>query len=150
MGDRKAVIFTVNHTIDDNLHPGYLPGVEKALAALSADGWLRIAIHHDPGQADVTLAYISKMLKRQLELSYVTVCGHKRGDRCLCGKPSPFLVQKAMAAMRVEPEDCVFVGSSYDDVSMGRAAGIARVHFVIPDTSGFKDIAEKEILKCFI
>ncbi len=143
---RKAVVFTVNHTIDDNLHPKYLPGVEEALKALRQRGWLTIAIHHDPGQTEGTLMYIAKMLKRDLFLDYVVLCGHKRDEKCLCGKPAPYLIAKALSAMRVEPKDCVFVGSSYEDVSMGRAAGIERTHFVVPDTSGFSDILKKEQL----
>lgn len=143
---RRAVVFTVNHTIDDNLHPGYLPGVSVALERLRDRGWETVAIHHDPGQTEETMHYIAKTLKRQLPISFVALCGHKKEDRCLCGKPSSYLVLKAMTATQVEPENCVFVGSSYDDVSMARAAGIPKVHFVVPDTSGFHDILMKEQL----
>lgn len=147
---RKAVIFTVKHTIDDEKTPGYLPGVENVLAELRAQGWLTGAIHQAPGTPDDVLSYIAKMLRRQLTIDYVATCGHARNVNCLCGKPRPYLVNKVMAFLKVEPEDCVFVGASYEDVSMGRAAGVRRVYFVIPDTSGFSDVLRKELLACII
>ncbi len=136
----KAVIFTIKHTIDDDRQPDYLPGVRGAMAALKKKGFLRIGIYHSPGENEAVLAYIAKMLKRELELSYVAVCGHTADEKCLCAKPSPRLVQEAMRAMLVDPEESTFIGASYDDVSMGRAAGIPKVHFVIPDTSGFAGV----------
>jgi histidinol phosphatase-like enzyme len=144
MGTRRAVVFTINHTVDDDKTPGYLPGVLQAVDRAKNLGWLLIGVYHDE-QPEETMNYIARMLKRELRLNYINTCGHGRNDVCLCGKPQPYLVNKALAVMQVDPEDCIFIGSSYDDVSMGRAAGIERTHFVVPDTAGFRDVLEREI-----
>lgn len=39
-------------------------------------------------------------------------------------KPDPFLVQRAIALLRVHSDDCIFVGDSVSDVQAGNAAGV--------------------------
>lgn len=45
-------------------------------------------------------------------------------------KPSPHLLQKAVSALHVEPNRCVFLGDSLTDVQAARAAGIACIGYV--------------------
>jgi len=142
----RAVFFTVKYTIDDDEHPGYLPGVAAAMDAICGAGLLRIAIHHSPGTPEVALHYIAKMFKRELGLSYFASCGHWENEKCLCRKPSPLLIHTAAKAMKVDIGNSFFVGASYDDVSMARAAGIGNVSFVVPNTSGFSDVVRSVIL----
>jgi len=143
---RRAVFFTVKSTIDDGEHPGYLPGVAAAMDALCGADLLRIAIHHHPGMEEAIQHYVAKMLKRELGISYSGTCGHWPHEKCICAKPSPMLILGAAKAMNVDLANSFFVGASYDDVSMARAAGIGSVSFVVPNTGGFSDVVRSVIL----
>lgn len=142
---KRALFFTVKYTIDDDTHPDYLPGVAAAMDAACGAGLLRIAIHHEPGD-EALHSYLAKMLKRELGVSYFAFCGHGKDDGCLCQKPSPMLILRAAKAMGVATAHSAFVGSSYDDVGMARAADIAQVNFVVPNTGGFADAVHRVVL----
>lgn len=139
---RKALIFSVMGTVlrEDR---AYLPGVEYFAHDARKYGWVLLAVHQVPGELERRQQEVSRRLKQDLGVAYTGLCGHTADVRCLCHRPQPFLVQKVMAWARIEPENCVFIGSRPEDIYMAKAAEIKRVHFAIPNTAGFADIVRK-------
>ena len=57
----------------------------------------------------------------------MVVCPHGPDDRCGCRKPQPGLIDRAAAALGVEPAACVVVGDIGADVEAAVAAGARAV-----------------------
>lgn len=52
--------------------------------------------------------------------------GIGRGPDVLIGKPSPFMVERALERAALPPERCIMIGDTVDiDIRMGKAAGLA-------------------------
>jgi phosphoglycolate phosphatase len=49
---------------------------------------------------------------------------HVQGTDGFPSKPEPIVLQKAMAALGVEPADCLMIGDSVPDIVAARAAGV--------------------------
>ena len=49
---------------------------------------------------------------------------HVQGTDGFPSKPEPEVLRRAMAALRVGPEDCVMIGDSVPDMIAGKAAGV--------------------------
>jgi D-glycero-D-manno-heptose 1,7-bisphosphate phosphatase len=44
--------------------------------------------------------------------------------KCLCRKPSPLLVQRAMARFNIDPAQSYLIGDRESDMATARAAGV--------------------------
>ena len=56
------------------------------------------------------------------------VCGGDTAER----KPHPAPLRKALRLMKLEPEECVYVGDTPEDLAMARAAGMRAIAFLGP------------------
>jgi phosphoglycolate phosphatase len=62
---------------------------------------------------------------------------HVQGTDGFPSKPEPIVLQKAMAALGVEPGDCLMIGDSVPDIVAARAAGVK----VCAVSYGYGDVA---------
>jgi histidinol phosphatase-like enzyme len=145
-GGRKAVFMTHWETIAPHFGADYLPGVETACRRLKDAGFMLVVVEREAGVLERDLATYRRKLKTDLGIGQVLICNHRDDERCICAPPSQYLINTCLLAHRINPLESNFIGSSYEDVSMGRAAGIGEVYFVVPNTTGFADVTER-ILK---
>jgi HAD superfamily hydrolase (TIGR01509 family) len=94
---------------------------------------------------------IVQALKREFLLALVTSGNRRRVRRqlrefkladsfsvCVCGedaplkKPHPAPLQLALERLRMEPEECVYVGDTPEDVEMARRAGVRPIGILGP------------------
>ena len=70
----------------------------------------------------------SELKKENLVLTDIYYCPHhpSRG-RCLCRKPEPILLEKAIARYNVDVKTSYFVGDSHRDVEAGKKVGIKTI-----------------------
>ena len=144
---QRAVFIDRDGVINDNQDHYYIyrvedfqlnPGVLEALIALKARGFLLILISNQGGisrglfsQEDVEELHdhLCKLLFREgLTLDEIYYCPHHhRMEQCLCRKPLPLMLQKAMAKFDIDPEQSYFIGDSEHDVEAGKAAGVKTI-----------------------
>jgi D-glycero-D-manno-heptose 1,7-bisphosphate phosphatase len=60
-----------------------------------------------------------------IELDEIFYCPHHSdNENCLCRKPLPLLLEKAIARFNVDKENSWFIGDSGRDIEAGNAAGV--------------------------
>lgn len=115
-------------SIDDVLIPD---GVEAALGALRAAGYIIIAVTNQPGVARGTTSRssvekINTYLKNALPIEAMYTCFHD-GDSCACRKPRPGLILEAGRDYELDLNRSWLIGDRWVDVAAGRAAGVRTV-----------------------
>jgi D-glycero-D-manno-heptose 1,7-bisphosphate phosphatase len=105
-----------------------LPGVERALAALSAAGFRLIVVSNQPDVARGTTSReaveaINRRLAAVLPIDRFIVCYHDSGDGCACRKPRPGMLHAGAKALGVDLAASYMVGDRWRDVEAGEAAG---------------------------
>ena len=102
---------------------GPIAGVRDVIAQLDKEGHV-IAVVTNNGAKPVTDFLIEHHL-----VAFVDAVIGRDPTRPEQLKPSPVLVERALAVLEVEPSHAVFIGDSISDVEAGRAAGVAVVGF---------------------
>lgn len=105
-----------------------LPGVERALAALSAAGFRLIVVTNQPDVARGTTSReaveaIHRRLGAALPIDRFITCYHDGGDGCPCRKPRPGMLHAGAAEYGVDLAASYMVGDRWRDVEAGEAAG---------------------------
>jgi histidinol-phosphate phosphatase family protein len=114
------------------------PGAGAAVARLRAAGMPTAVVSNQSGigRGLVTREQVDAVNRRVEELlgplGPWLVCPHRPDDRCRCRKPMPGLVERAAAALGVDPRDCAVIGDVGADVEAARAAGARAV--LVPTT----------------
>ncbi len=110
-------------------------GVITSLKKLYNEGYLLIVITNQGGIAkklytkeDVEKIHqflISELKKEGISLTAIYYCPH-HGDieNCICRKPSPLLIQKAIACYNIDPNKSYMIGDKMRDVEAAESAGI--------------------------
>ena len=107
--------------------------VELLLGWASQNGWQTAVVTNQPEIArgfvsESTVQAIHSELARLLPgLGPFFICPHDQADQCLCRKPRPGLVQKALHHFGVEPDDTVLVGDRWIDIAAAEAGGVASI-----------------------
>ena len=52
---------------------------------------------------------------------------HSDNEKCLCRKPEPLMIQKAMARYGIDPQQSWMIGDSQRDIEAGEAAGLKTI-----------------------
>ena len=52
---------------------------------------------------------------------------HSDNEACLCRKPLPLMIEKALARYNIDPQQSWFIGDSERDVEAGKAAGVGTI-----------------------
>jgi D-glycero-D-manno-heptose 1,7-bisphosphate phosphatase len=111
------------------------PGVIEALSLLKNTGFRFIVITNQGGisqgvNTHESVARVHNKLRQLLaeggiELDEIYYCPHHSdNENCLCRKPLPLLLEKAIARFNVDKENSWFIGDSERDVEAGKAAGV--------------------------
>ncbi len=161
----KLAIFDRDGVIDDNSTSYYVyrredfkfnPGVMEALAYLTRHGYHIAIVSNQSGIAKgiYTLGDIdtlhewmkTELSKNGAAVHKIYVCPHHPDyGRCLCRKPQPLMLEKAMAELGAKAEDTFFVGDSGTDVKAGEAAGVWTIK-VEPNGDLYRQLKEHGII----
>lgn len=112
----------------------FLPGSLEALAALRGLG-LRLTIcTNQPAVGRGLLAQqtldaihgrmLSRCRRAGAIVDAVLTCPHAPADACVCRKPRPGLLLRAMTLLGARPDHCIAVGDSIADLLAAHAAGV--------------------------
>lgn len=114
-----------------------LPGVSEAVARLNRAGARVIVITNQSGVARgfFTLADLDAIhakLRAELaaggaSLDGIYYCPHHPDDGCVCRKPQPGLVERAVQDLGVDPSGAYVVGDQTPDVELARRVGARAV-----------------------
>ncbi len=143
----KLAILDRDGVIDDNSQCYYVyrkdqftfnPGVLEAIARLCRSGYTIAIVSNQSGIAkgEYTVSDIEELhlwmcgeIARAggcVDPGRIYVCPHHPSKtNCLCRKPKPLLLQKAMAQAGADCGSTIFIGDADTDVLAGQAAGIA-------------------------
>jgi len=144
---RKAIFLDRDGTLNNNFDHYYVwrkeelqlnPGVCETLRDLQSRGYLLIVVTNQGGISkgeyrvrDVELLH--KHLRTLLEQEDVTLdeiyfCPHHQmKESCLCRKPLPLMIEKALARFDINPAISWMIGDSERDVEAGKAAGLRTI-----------------------
>ena len=144
---KKAIFLDRDGTINNNCDHYYIwrreelllnPGVSEALVRMKEMGYLLIVISNQGGvskgefsRKDVEdlHAHLRSMLQEEgIELDEIYYCPHHHMvENCLCRKPLPLMIQKAMARFGIDPASSWMIGDAERDVEAGKAAGLKTI-----------------------
>lgn len=135
--DRDGVINegTSNYYISKPEDFRFNEDVFDALKLLTDNCFLLIVISNQSGiakglytkeDAGNVHTYMCNALKnRGIEISEVYYCPHHEDHgRCLCRKPSPLMIEKAIARFNIAPGQSYMIGDSERDIVAGEQAGL--------------------------
>ncbi len=128
------------------------PGVIEALSELKSRGYHFIMVTNQGGiskgkNSHENVAEVHRHMKELLrnggiELEEIYYCPHHSdNEACLCRKPLPLLLEKAIARFQVDTDRSWFIGDSDRDSEAGKAAGLRTIH--IQPNSDLSQILEK-------
>ncbi len=112
-----------------------LPHVPKLLSKLKKGGFLLIMISNQGviSRGELTLAEVTQMhVKLQLELkkekavldAMYFCTHHPEIEACLCRKPEPLMIEKALARFKIDPKKSFLIGDSPRDIEAAYRAGV--------------------------
>ncbi|MDA3823412.1 MAG: HAD family hydrolase [Bacteroidales bacterium] len=110
-------------------------GVIESLQALQDKDYMLIIITNQGGiskgkytksDVDILHAHMEKELELHgVYLSDIYYCPHHtKKENCLCRKPKPLMLEKAMAQLDIDPEQSWFIGDKKSDIEAGESAGV--------------------------
>lgn len=105
--------YYADHTLD---YTAAYPGMGELLARLSADGVMTAVISNKP---DAFVPVILRTLYPEHRFSYLS--GQRQG---VPRKPAPDALISLLDALRVQPDETLYVGDSDVDVIFAHAAGV--------------------------
>jgi D-glycero-D-manno-heptose 1,7-bisphosphate phosphatase len=143
----RAIFLDRDGTLNNNRDHYYIwrtgdlhlnPGVIETLSELKARGYLLIVITNQGGisKGEYSLedleslhARLRSHLEQQgVELDEIYYCPHHSDqERCLCRKPLPLMIEKAMARFDIDPSLSWMIGDSERDMEAGKAAGLRTI-----------------------
>jgi D-glycero-D-manno-heptose 1,7-bisphosphate phosphatase len=127
-----------------------IPGVREALLRLQEAGFLLFLVSNQPNYAKgksslAELDAIDAKLKRELaamgvEFSAFYYCLHHPegmvagySGACICRKPSPYFLLKAIREFGLDAAESWMVGDRTTDILCGRAAGVQTIYINAKD-----------------
>ena len=111
-------------------------GVIDALKRLTNMGFLLVVISNQGGIAKqiYTKEDVEKIhseLKRQFKIEGIDIkeyyyCPHHSDvEKCLCRKPEPLLIEKALARFNIDPNKSFMIGDNKKDIDAGKRVGLS-------------------------
>lgn len=158
---RKAVFLDRDGVINSNEGRYYIwekeeleinPGVFKTLKALKERGFLLIVITNQGGiskgqysreDVEALHRHLNSLLgKEGSAVDEFYYCPHHNDhENCLCRKPQPLMIQKAMARYGINARQSWMIGDSQRDVEAGKAAGLRTI--LVESNSKLEEILDK-------
>lgn len=110
-------------------------GVIEFMSEMEERGYLLFVITNQGGvakgkysleQVEHLHEYMKKLLSQHhIHITEIFVCPHhNKIENCLCRKPKPLMLEKAIAQFDIDPELSWFIGDKKSDVIAGEAAGV--------------------------
>jgi D-glycero-D-manno-heptose 1,7-bisphosphate phosphatase len=144
---KKAIFLDRDGTINNNCDHYYIwhkeelllnPGVGEALAELRSRGYMLIVITNQggiskgefaAGDVEAVHVHLRSMLEREgISLDEIYYCPHHpMVESCLCRKPQPLMIEKALALFGIDPLSSWMIGDAERDVEAGKAAGLRTI-----------------------
>ena len=157
---RKAIFLDRDGVISDNSAHYYLtrtedfrfnPGVIETLLELRERGYLFIVITNQGGisqgqnstrNVERIHEHMCNLLRdKGVEITEIYYCPHHSdNEACLCRKPLPLLIEKAIARYHIDPALSWFIGDSQRDLDAGKAAGLRTI--LVPSNSNLLSVLE--------
>lgn len=155
---RKAIFLDRDGTLNDNSGNYYIwrkedfrlnPGVVEALKELRSRGYLLIVITNQGGiskgeysteDVEALHDHLRSMLEQErVHLDEIYYCPHHHSvESCLCRKPQPLMIEKAVARFGIDPASSWMIGDSKRDVEAGKAAGLRTI--LIESNSDLREV----------
>ena len=157
---KKAIFLDRDGTINNNCDHYYIwhkeelllnPGVIETLSELRLRGYLLIVITNQGGiskgeftaeDVDALHMHLRSMLEQEgVILDEIYYCPHhSMVETCLCRKPQPLMIEKALARFGIDPASSWMIGDTERDVEAGNAAGLRTI--LIEPNSDLRKILE--------
>jgi len=113
-------------------------GVIDALKRFTDMGFLLIVISNQGGIAKqiYTKEDVEKIhseLKKQFEIEGINIteyyyCPHHSDvEKCLCRKPEPLLIEKALARFNIDPDKSFMIGDNKRDIEAAKKVGLSGI-----------------------
>jgi histidinol-phosphate phosphatase family protein len=140
--DRDGTLTEERGHVTDPADLVVLPGVVASLSAARARGIPIVVVTNQSvvGRGLVgpdQLQRIHDRLAEMLPVDAIYHCPHRAIDGCACRKPSPALLEQAIADLDLDAGSTVFVGDQLSDCRAGRAAGVRP--FLVTTGHGARD-----------
>lgn len=152
----KAIFLDRDGVINNNANHYYIyrndqleinPGVKEAIAEMCKASYLVIVISNQGGiakglytKSDVDILHekiASEIKKHGGEIVDFFYCPHHHSlEKCLCTKPSPLMIERAISRYHIDPKKSFLIGDSNRDIEAGNAAGIES-HKIKPNENLF-------------
>ena len=111
-----------------------IPGSLEAIARLTGAG-LQVAVCSNQsavGRGMISMDQLEQINERMLEavenaggrLAGIFICPHAPDAQCGCRKPSPGLIQQALAQLDCTPAASLFIGDSQRDLEAARGVAV--------------------------
>lgn len=156
--DRDGVInsdeghYYIYNTTDFKLNPGII----ENLKVLKDAGYLIIIISNQSGiskgiYTKDNVDEIHKMLiqntsSKGLEIDEIYYCPHHSEiENCLCRKPKPLMIEKAIARFNIDIRKSFFIGDSKRDIEAANNAGVEGI--LVPKNSNIYEICKSILMK---
>lgn len=127
-------------------------GVVEALKSIQEKGFEFIIITNQSGiskgiytKKDVEKVHelmLNELKKHNISILEIYYCVHHSNvESCLCRKPQPLLIEKAIARFNIDTECTYFIGDQQRDVETAKAANIKSIF--IESNSDLRNILDK-------
>lgn len=140
----KAVFFDRDGTINSDEGHYYIykpqdfvfnPGVIEGMRRLQDAGYLLFVITNQGGIAkgiytheDVAAVHdtmLAALAQKGVEITKIYYCPHHESVKtCVCRKPSPYMVNRAIEEFHIDKRQSWFIGDSNRDIECANAAGV--------------------------
>ena len=158
---KKAIFLDRDGTINNNCDHYYIwhkeelllnPGVGEALTELRSRGYMLIVITNQGGiskgeftaeDVEAVHVHLRSMLEREgVSLDEIYYCPHhSMVESCLCRKPQPLMIEKALTRFGIDPLSSWMIGDAERDVEAGKAAGLRTI--LIEANSDLREVLGK-------
>ena len=143
----KAIFLDRDGTLNNNTEHYYItrpedlllnPGVVETLTDLKSRGYMLIIVTNQGGisrglasmeQVENVHRHMVALLEKEgVVIDEVYFCPHHHEEEaCLCRKPLPLMIEKALARFNIDPSQSYMIGDSARDVEAGKAAGLQTI-----------------------
>ena len=158
---RKAIFLDRDGTLNNNQDHYYIwkpedfhlnPGVVETLLELKHRGYMLIVITNQGGVAKEEFSmdeveqfhdHLCLILEKEdIVLDEIYTCPHHHSiEACLCRKPLPLMIEKAIARYGIDPRQSWFVGDSERDQEAGVASGLNSI--LIESNSDLRQVLDR-------
>lgn len=105
-----------------------LDGVVEAVDILQKNNFLLVVVTNQPDVARgktsrLHVEEINSYIGSSLGLEHFYTCFHDDSDHCKCRKPSPGLIDLAVAELNIDANQSYLIGDRWKDITAGQIAG---------------------------